>query len=96
MVTEEGSYLRLVDVCITQLEAQGPSWTCTGSKDEEKKQRRVLRRAEAYRAQSAVTLQGIHLVWRLLPREEGTTTAPPSQDHHRALCTQRHGPTVGS
>ena len=36
MVTEAGSYLRLIDVCITQLKAQGPSRTCNESKEEEK------------------------------------------------------------
>jgi len=33
--SEEGSYLRLTDVCITQLKAQGPSRTCNESKEEE-------------------------------------------------------------
>jgi len=33
--TEAGSYLRLVDSCITQLKAQGPSRTCTESREEE-------------------------------------------------------------
>ena len=32
--SEEGSYLRLVDFCITQLKAQGPSRTCNDSKEE--------------------------------------------------------------
>ena len=32
---EVGSYLRLMDSCITQLEAQGPSRTCCQSKKEE-------------------------------------------------------------
>jgi len=32
---EVGSYLRLIDVCITQLKAQGPSRTCNESKEEE-------------------------------------------------------------
>ena len=36
MVTEAGSYLRLIDFCITQLKAQGPSRTCNESKEEEK------------------------------------------------------------
>ena len=36
MVTEAGSYLRLIDSCITQLKAQGPSRTCNDSKEEEK------------------------------------------------------------
>ena len=35
LVTEEGSYLRLIDFCITQLKAQGPSRTCNESKEEE-------------------------------------------------------------
>ena len=29
------SFLRLIDFCITQLKAQGPSWTCNESKEEE-------------------------------------------------------------
>ena len=33
--SEAGSYLRLIDFCITQLKAQGPSRTCTESKEEE-------------------------------------------------------------
>ena len=33
--TEAGSYLRLIDSCITQLKAQGPSRTCDESKEEE-------------------------------------------------------------
>ena len=32
--TEAGSYLRLIDSCITQLKAQGPSRTCNESKEE--------------------------------------------------------------
>ena len=40
LVCEAGSYLRLIESCITQLEAQGPSRTCTES--EEKKQRKVV------------------------------------------------------
>ena len=35
MVTEAGSYLSLIDLCITQLKAQGPSRTCNESKEEE-------------------------------------------------------------
>ena len=34
-VTEAGSYLRLIDSCRTQLQAQGPSRTCNESKIEE-------------------------------------------------------------
>ena len=30
-----GTYLRLIDFCITQLKAQGPSRTCNESKEEE-------------------------------------------------------------
>jgi len=36
VVTETGSYLRLIDVCITQLKAQGPSRTCNESKEDER------------------------------------------------------------
>ena len=32
---EAGSYLRLIDSCITQLTAQGPSRTCNESQEEE-------------------------------------------------------------
>ena len=32
---EARCYLRLIDSCITQLKAQGPSWTCNESKEEE-------------------------------------------------------------
>ena len=32
--TEAGSYLRLIDSCVTQLKAQGPSKTCNESKEE--------------------------------------------------------------
>ena len=35
VVTEAGSYLRLIDFCITELKAQGPSRTCNESKEEE-------------------------------------------------------------
>ena len=35
--SEAGSYLRLIDSCITQLKAQGPARTCHESKEEEKK-----------------------------------------------------------
>jgi len=33
VVTEAGSYLRLIDFRITQLKAQGPSRTCSESKE---------------------------------------------------------------
>jgi hypothetical protein len=35
VVTEAGSYSRLIDSFITQLEAQGPARTCHESKEEE-------------------------------------------------------------
>jgi len=37
--SEVGSYLRLIDSCITQLKAQGPSRTCNASKEAEDKGR---------------------------------------------------------
>ena len=36
--SEAGSYLRLIDACITQLQAQGPSRTCNESKAEEEEE----------------------------------------------------------
>ena len=33
--SKNGSYLRRIDSCITQLKAQGPSGTCNASKEEE-------------------------------------------------------------
>jgi len=36
--TEAGSHLRLIDSCITQLEAQGPSGTCNESEEEEEEE----------------------------------------------------------
>jgi len=33
--SEAGSYLRLIDSCITQLKAQEPARTCNESKEEE-------------------------------------------------------------
>ena len=35
---KEGSYLRLIDSCITQLEDSGPSRTCNQSKDEKRRE----------------------------------------------------------
>jgi len=34
--SQAGSYLRLIDSCITQLKAQGPSRTCDESKEEDR------------------------------------------------------------
>ena len=36
-IAEAGSYVRLIDSCITQLKAQGPSRTYNESKEEEEK-----------------------------------------------------------
>ena len=38
VVTKAGSYLRLMNFCITQLKAQGPSRTCNESKEEEEEE----------------------------------------------------------
>ena len=38
---EEGSYLRLIDSCITQLKAQEPSRTYNESKEEERENKSV-------------------------------------------------------
>jgi len=43
VVTEEGSYLRLIDLCITQLKAQGPSRTCNESKEDKPGQAAALK-----------------------------------------------------
>jgi len=39
--SEAGSYLRLIDPCITQIKAQGPSRTCNESKEEEEEDLRL-------------------------------------------------------
>ena len=41
--SDAGSYLRLIDSCITQLQAQGPSRTCIESKEEEEEERHLRR-----------------------------------------------------
>ena len=38
VLTEAGSYFRLIDSCITQLKAQAPSRTCNESKEEEEEE----------------------------------------------------------
>jgi len=38
--SEAGSYLRLIDSCITQLKAQGPYRTCNESKEEEEEKKK--------------------------------------------------------
>ena len=40
LVTEAGSYLRLIDSCITQRKAEGHCRTCNGSKEEEEESAR--------------------------------------------------------
>jgi len=40
--SEEGSYLRLIDSCITQLKLHGPSRTCNESKEEDEVRWSVL------------------------------------------------------
>ena len=40
--SEAGSYLRLIDSCITQLKARGPSRTCNESKEEEEEEPQTL------------------------------------------------------
>jgi len=60
VVTEAGSYLRLIDSCITQLEAQGPSRTCNESKEEEKEVRvedQALPAARGHQHQRVVPAQ---------------------------------------
>ena len=52
--TEAGSYLRLIDSCITQLKAQGPYWTCNESKEEEEE---VLLCGSGFRVQSSVRVE---------------------------------------
>jgi len=49
--SEAGAYLRLIDSCITQLKAQGPSRTCYESKEEAEKHPRKAHREDERRAQ---------------------------------------------
>ena len=57
---EAGSYLRLIDSCMTQLKAQGPSRTCNESKEEEEKiyPTRVAASASASAAVNPVATNG--------------------------------------
>jgi len=48
VMVEAGSYLRLIDSCITQLTAQGPSRTCNESKEEDEEQVIVTRTGYCY------------------------------------------------
>jgi hypothetical protein len=47
VVSGEGSYLRLIDSCITQLKAQRSSRTCNESKEEEKRKKMGAHREAA-------------------------------------------------
>ena len=53
---EEGSYLRLIDLCITQLEAQGSSRTCNESKEEEEEEKEtpMVQRAPVARERGGI------------------------------------------
>jgi len=53
--SEAGSYLRLIDSCITQLKAQGPSRTCNESKEE----KRNLEAIDAAEVDSSLTISEI-------------------------------------
>jgi len=46
--TEAGSYLRLIDSCVTQLKAQGPSRTCNESKEKQEAPRSPLPSTEPF------------------------------------------------
>ena len=54
--TDAGSYLRLIDACITQRKAQGPYRTCNESKEQEEEEEE-----EEVSAQSHPRLGGIYL-----------------------------------
>ena len=53
--SETGSYVRLIDSCITQLQEQGPSRTCNGSKEEKQKFRVERSRFTAKRASQSAS-----------------------------------------
>ena len=65
VVTEAGSYSRLIYSCITQLKAQGPSRTCNESKEEGENLSRAVSLALFELAQEGVAVRGhIHaLSW---------------------------------
>ena len=46
--SEAGSYSRLIDLCITQLKAEGPSRTCNESKEEEEEAFKVTVSVNGY------------------------------------------------
>ena len=55
-VTEAGSYLRLIDSCITRLKSHGPSRTCDESKEEEELGRDPARERPSRKAFPACSL----------------------------------------
>jgi len=88
VVTEEGSYLRIVDLCITQLKAQGPSRTCNESKEEEEEEEGA--KLGAIMLKNAPTHLGAML------RRAATTarqrTAPPAALQKARCFVKRGGP----
>ena len=56
--TEAGSYLRLIDSCITQLKAQGHSRTCNASKEEEE-EKSLGSEISSFTAQRVFTLDRV-------------------------------------
>ena len=94
---EAGSYLRLVDSCITQLKAQGPARACDESKEEEEEEEEqddssTLGRGGSPggdpRASQSVSTR-IHVSSRTSPtRKRPNPIGPPLDTRHR--------PTVGS
>jgi len=78
--SEAGSYLRLIDSCITQLKAQGPSRTCNESKEEEVMTDQVVRFEGRFLARSR---RGGHALRRPLPIERETTGYEPLAPHAR-------------
>ena len=54
--SEAGSYSRLIDSCITQLQAQGPPRTCNESKEEEEEEATGLPELVTIAVQNALGL----------------------------------------
>ena len=63
-----GSYLRLIDSCITQLKAQGPSRTCDESKEEQEKGGQGITRATVRECQCRPAVQRPGRNQRAVPR----------------------------
>jgi len=55
--TQAGSYLRLIDSCITHIEAQGPSRTCKESKEEEEEAMELIDVSENWEVRSGWVCQ---------------------------------------